>query len=556
MKRSVISLLLALCMVLSLLPVNVLAAEEVDVTRLAGDDRFRTAILAADQMKAELGVGRFDTILVASGTNFADALSGSYLAAVKQAPILLTCTGEFHAGLAETCNAMVAEYIRGNLNDGGTVYILGGEKAVETALEEVLQGYTVKRLAGSDRYATNIAILEEAGTGGQKVLVCDGDGFADSLSASATRLPILLVNSERGIFDVQKPFLEQCSGDLYIIGGTAAVDEQMEAQLSTYGKTTRVGGADRFETSVAIAETFFQSPDTVALAYGGNFPDGLCGGALASAMDAPLILAMDDYETAAAGYVQKNGIRSGVVLGGSGLIADQTVENIFGKQTPEETVPEETIPEETVPEETVPEETVPEETVPEETVPEETVPEETVPEETIPEETVPEETVPEETIPEETIPEETVPEETTPEEIPSGENVVDLTEKLDALMHQSAAELKSVRVKYGYYVAAVYYYEKVKDGGDWDIKLTDEWKFEEGKTYVYQGRVMRWDDPGNIHFGYVGAILFPEEFVCFGAGMNNITKFGLSAGSIESYYDDPRDQEMMRWGYQLYKSGY
>ena len=516
MKRSVISLLLALCMVLSLLPVNVLAAEEVDVTRLAGDDRFRTAILAADQMKAELGVGRFDTILVASGTNFADALSGSYLAAVKQAPILLTCTGEFHAGLAETCNAMVAEYIRGNLNDGGTVYILGGEKAVETALEEVLQGYTVKRLAGSDRYATNIAILEEAGTGGQKVLVCDGDGFADSLSASATRLPILLVNSERGIFDVQKPFLEQCSGDLYIIGGTAAVDEQMEAQLSTYGKTTRVGGADRFETSVAIAETFFQSPDTVALAYGGNFPDGLCGGALASAMDAPLILAMDDYETAAAGYVQKNGIRSGVVLGGSGLIADQTVENIFGKQTPEETVPEETIPEETVPEETVPEET----------------------------------------IPEETIPEETVPEETTPEEIPSGENVVDLTEKLDALMHQSAAELKSVRVKYGYYVAAVYYYEKVKDGGDWDIKLTDEWKFEEGKTYVYQGRVMRWDDPGNIHFGYVGAILFPEEFVCFGAGMNNITKFGLSAGSIESYYDDPRDQEMMRWGYQLYKSGY
>ena len=541
MKRRVFSLLLALCMVLSLLPGNVLAAGDDDVTRLAGDDRFRTAVLAADRMKAELGVSKFDTILVASGTNFADALSGSYLAAVKQAPILLTCTAEFHAGLAETSNAMVAAYIRDNLGADGTVYILGGEKAVDASLEEALQGYEVKRLAGGNRYATNIAILEEAGTAGKQILVCNGDSFADSLSASAVGLPILLVNGAWGIFDVQKPFLKQCSGDLCIIGGAAAVDESMEAQLSAYGKTTRVGGSNRFETSVAVAEAFFRSPDAVALAYGLNFPDGLCGGALASAMGAPLILTMDGFETAAADYVQKNGIRKGVVLGGNGLIADETVEKIFG---------------DTIPSETVPEETVPEETVPEETVPEETVPEETVPEETVLEETVPEETVPEETVPEETVPEETVPEETVPEEIPSDAEVVDLTEKLDALMHKSAADLKRVQAKYGYYAACMYYYVKVKDGGDWDIKLQDEWKFEKGKTYVYQGRVMRWDDPGNIHFGYVGAILFHEEVVCFGAGMNNMTKFGFSAGDFESYYDDPRDQEMMRWGYRLYKSGY
>ena len=521
MKRRVFSLLLALCMVLSLLPGNVLAAGDDDVTRLAGDDRFRTAVLAADRMKAELGVSKFDTILVASGTNFADALSGSYLAAVKQAPILLTCTAEFHAGLAETSNAMVAAYIRDNLGADGTVYILGGEKAVDASLEEALQGYEVKRLAGGNRYATNIAILEEAGTAGKQILVCNGDSFADSLSASAVGLPILLVNGAWGIFDVQKPFLKQCSGDLCIIGGAAAVDESMEAQLSAYGKTTRVGGSNRFETSVAVAEAFFRSPDAVALAYGLNFPDGLCGGALASAMGAPLILTMDGFETAAADYVQKNGIRKGVVLGGNGLIADETVEKIFGDTIPSETVPEETVPEETVLEETVPEETVPEETVPEETVPEETVPEETV-----------------------------------PEEIPSDAEVVDLTEKLDALMHKSAADLKRVQAKYGYYAACMYYYVKVKDGGDWDIKLQDEWKFEKGKTYVYQGRVMRWDDPGNIHFGYVGAILFHEEVVCFGAGMNNMTKFGFSAGDFESYYDDPRDQEMMRWGYRLYKSGY
>ena len=98
------------------------------------------------------------------------------------------------------------------------------------------------------------------------------------------------------------------------------------------------------------------------------------------------------------------------------------------------------------------------------------------------------------------------------------------------------------------------YYLKVTDGGAWDIKLTDEWKFEKNTTYVYQGVEMRMDDPGNIHFGYLGAILFSEEFVCFGAGFNNFMKFGFRDGNCQSYFDDPQDQEMMRWGYRMYKN--
>lgn len=134
-----------------------------------------------------------------------------------------------------------------------------------------------------------------------------------------------------------------------------------------------------------------------------------------------------------------------------------------------------------------------------------------------------------------------------------GETVVDLTFKLNVLMHRNAKVLEDFLAEQGYVKAALFYHAMVTDGGDWDIKLTDEWKFEPGKTYVYQGRVMRMDDPGNIHFGYIGAVLFPEEFVCFGAGMNNLLKFGFTQGDLASYYDDPQDQEMMRWGYRMYK---
>ena len=500
-KRKMTALLLALCLVITLVPWTAFAAG--DVIRLAGDDRFRTAFAAADQMKAELGISKFDAVIVTSGTNFADALSGSYLAAVKQAPILLTCTAEGYADLT-------AAYIRENLNEGGTVYILGGEKAVAPALEQTLEGYAVKRLEGDHRYATNLAILEEAGTAGKPVLVCDGGSFADSLSASAAGLPILLVGSV--LLDEQKAFLESGSGELYIIGGTAAVSETVEAELSAYGKTTRIGGKDRLETSAAIARTFFPTADSAVLAYGWNFPDGLCGGALAYAMGAPLLLTAEGFAAQAADYVQEKQIFRGVVLGGSGLLPDQTVETVFSVQPPEETVPPETEPPVTEPPVTEPPVTEPPATEPPETVPEETV--------------------------------------------PSGENVVDITEKLDNLMHQSAAELTRIRDRFGYAVAATYYYLKVTDGGDWDIKRTAPWKFEEGKIYVYQGKVMRMDDPGNIHFGYVGAVIFPEEFVCFGAGMNNVSKFGYTTGDFASYYDDPQDQEMMRWGYHLYESGY
>ena len=292
-----------------------------EISRTYGANRFDTAFVVADQMKANLGIEKFDAVVVASGTNFADALSGSYLSAAKNAPILLSFT-------TDAINNGVKDYIRENLNEGGTVYILGGESAVPASFETGLDGFTVKRLAGGNRFETNLMILEEAGVGDKPVLVCTGLGFADSLSASAAKLPILLVWND--LTDGQKTLLDNLDGNkLYIIGGESAVSTGMEEQLKAYGETERVAGGNRFETSVAIAETFFSSPKSAVLAYAWNFPDGLCGGPLAATMDAPLILTMDKFEAKAAEYVQNWNIRNGTILGGEGLISEATVNNIF-----------------------------------------------------------------------------------------------------------------------------------------------------------------------------------------------------------------------------------
>ena len=65
------------------------------------------------------------------------------------------------------------------------------------------------------------------------------------------------------------------------------------------------------------------------LAYASTYPDGLCGGSLAYAMGAPLLLTKNG-KTEAAAYAEERFIAAGAVLGGERLISDETVRTVFG----------------------------------------------------------------------------------------------------------------------------------------------------------------------------------------------------------------------------------
>ena len=295
------------------------------ILRISGKDRYDTAFKAADGLKESLGVQKFENIVVASGIDFADALSGSYLANQKNAPILLVRNNK------NTMNS-VKDYIKKNLVSGGTVYLLGGKNAIPAAMESGLDGFTVKRLAGNTRYDTNLEILKEAGVGDKDILVCTGKEFADGLSASAVNKPILLVKDS--LNTAQKNFLSGLSGNkIYVIGGTNAVNAKTETALGAYGSVTRISGATRYDTSVNIAREFFPNASSVVLAYGQNFPDGLSAGSLACSMDAPLILTSTGKPNQAVAYATAAGIKSGAVLGGPTLISDKVVKRIFSMGT-------------------------------------------------------------------------------------------------------------------------------------------------------------------------------------------------------------------------------
>ncbi len=300
-----------------------------EVVRLAGSNRWNTALKVADEMKANLGAEKFDAIIIASGNGFADALAGSYLSTVKNAPILLSWG---NGGKFEYLDTDNIDYIKDNLAEGGTVYLLGGTSAVPELDDDELSAYEVVRLGGKDRFETNLMILEEAGVAaGSEVLVCTSTNFADSLSASATGLPILLVFNEKGILYGEQPEylagLENCT--FTVIGGESAVSEELAAAIGEYGDVERLAGANRFETSALVAEKYFEAPEMAVLAYAWNYPDGLCGGALAYSMGAPLVLTMTNYEAVAVEYAESVGLTTGIVLGGDSLISDAAVRAIF-----------------------------------------------------------------------------------------------------------------------------------------------------------------------------------------------------------------------------------
>ena len=296
----------------------------VNVIRAGGANRYETSLVSAEIIREEIGRETFDSVIIASGSSFPDALSGSYLSCRLTAPIVLVSDGNT-AGL---------DYVKSILPEtGGTVFILGGTGAVSESIENDLirsSGCRVVRLGGSDRYETNLKILDSIDMTGKDLLVCTGKNYADSLSASATGLPILLVKD--GLSDRQESFITAHPGlKVTILGGNGAVEQSVEERLTEMGaECVRLSGQNREETSYLAASTFFPHAKNAAIAFSQNYPDGLCGGLLAHAIGAPVLLVKEDRYSFARQFVSDKGVINGRVIGGKGAVSDLTASRVFG----------------------------------------------------------------------------------------------------------------------------------------------------------------------------------------------------------------------------------
>jgi len=297
-------------------------------SRIFGANRFETARKIADRSRVVSGGGPYDHVIIASGMDFADALGGTYLANELNAPILLVKDDP------KVIQDTVKE-IQTNMKSDGVVFILGGTAAVPLAMRDALMDAGITRIhpfAGSNRYETNLKIIEYTDYYAEpdKLIICSGKDFADALSASATGLPIMLVN-DRLTLDQEAYFMEN-DPYIYIAGGPGAVSQAVEDELrNDFGmEVRRLYGANRYQTSKEIAYHFFphQSYNAV-VALGQDFPDGLAGGPLAYKLRAPLLLVDNNNYMPAYWFAFEHGVRKLYILGGPALISDKTADLII-----------------------------------------------------------------------------------------------------------------------------------------------------------------------------------------------------------------------------------
>ncbi|WP_139903207.1 glycoside hydrolase family 3 N-terminal domain-containing protein [Clostridium thermarum] len=153
------------------------------VERIAGNDRYETSLAIANRMTNK------GQVFLATGTNFADALSISSYAAAIESPILLTAKVQISAD--------VANFIKTNKSK---VYVIGGDGVVSEAVVKSIAG--AERISGTDRYATNLAILNkfEADFDFSNIYLTTGSDYPDAICTSALaacgKSPIILVNTK------------------------------------------------------------------------------------------------------------------------------------------------------------------------------------------------------------------------------------------------------------------------------------------------------------------------------------------------------------------------
>ncbi|MHB8464534.1 MAG: cell wall-binding repeat-containing protein [Acidimicrobiales bacterium] len=318
------------------------ATSPVTTTRFAGATRYDTARLIGTYKAKSSSTFAFGTptqAVLVSGDNFPDALAANFLAGAYKSPTFLTAKATLRP-----------EALQG-LQDLGVknVTIVGGPEAVSSSEDASLSanGITPTRVAGVNRDDTAATVAQAPGTtvgtyrdkGLTAIVAADTtDHYVDALAggplAWAGHFPILLTGTSSLAPEAAKALQALKIAHVLILGGTAAIDSNVEATIVALGITTeRLEGTNRQLTAIAVANAANQyltfGLATIGLALGNNFPDALAGGAIGGLTKSPILLTGDTttLTTDTHDYVRANNgsISQLLVFGGPNAIADSVV---------------------------------------------------------------------------------------------------------------------------------------------------------------------------------------------------------------------------------------
>ena len=193
--------------------------------------------------------------------------------------------------------------------------------------------FAPSRLSGPSLPAVSVAASQahfSAGSATQAVLA-RFDSFADALAGIPLALKKdgpLLLSSRSGVESEVVNELRRVvrpGGTVWMLGGTAALNETVESTLKHWGfSPRRLAGESRIETAVAVAREI--GPASSAFVVNAwNFPDALAAGSAAGAVSGGahvLLTNVDNVPTATTLQLETGGYDERIVFGGGAVVND------------------------------------------------------------------------------------------------------------------------------------------------------------------------------------------------------------------------------------------
>jgi putative cell wall-binding protein len=201
----------------------------------------------------------------------------------------------------------------------------------------------IDRHWGANRYATSAAVSKVSFAPGVPVVyVAVGTGFADALSVAPVGgvegAPVLLTRADVLPGVVARELDRLDPERIVVVGGPVVVSDAVMRSLGKYavsGSVTRLWGADRYGTSVAISEASF-SPGVpvVYVAVGTGFADALSVAPVGGVSGGPVLLTRSgSLPGVVAGELGRLDPDRIVVVGGPAVVSEAVVAEL-GKYAP------------------------------------------------------------------------------------------------------------------------------------------------------------------------------------------------------------------------------
>ncbi len=208
-------------------------------------------------------------------------------------------------------------------------------KDEETAPENV----KVEKLEGDTRYETAVEISKKGwANGSDTVVLVNGysivDGITSTPLATTNEAPTLLVEKDKVATSTTNELKRLNPKHVILIGGENSIGTKVEGVIKDLASDItidRVGGSDRYETSLLISEKVAEKNDVnkVYVTSGIGEADSLSIASKAGAEKQPIVLASkDDISSGIYDWIKEKEVKDAYFIGGTASLSDKVISKV------------------------------------------------------------------------------------------------------------------------------------------------------------------------------------------------------------------------------------